>query len=215
MTITAIEPQVRHPERRSIFLDGEFAMGVDAEVIARTGLRVGQELTFAELQELARVEERRAARDAALTLLGHRDRSARELERRLLRKGFEPEVVAEVIEQLERRELVDDRRFARTWVQGHTGSRPYGPDRLAAALRARGVDREAIAEAVAAIDPETEAALALRAGRKLVEGLRPPYNPEARRKLAAALRRRGYSWEVIRPVCEQLLGDESVDEEGE
>jgi len=75
-----------------------------------------------------------AARDAALILLGHRDRSAREVERRLLRKGFEAEVVAEVIEQLERHELVDDHRFARAWVEGPPGSRPYGPDRLAAAL---------------------------------------------------------------------------------
>src|SRR5205085_5173838 len=135
----------------SIFLDGEFALGVDGEVVVRAGLRVGQELTLADLQQVARAEERRTARDAAMTLLGYRDRSAREVERRLLRKGFEPEVVAEVIEQLERHDLVDDRRFARAWVQGHTGSRPHGPDRLAAALRARGVEREAIEEAVAAI----------------------------------------------------------------
>jgi regulatory protein len=208
--ITAIEPQLRHPERRSIFLDGEFALGVDGEVIARAALRVGQELSLAQLQEVARIEERRVARDAALAVLGHRDRSAREIERRLLRKGFEPEVVAEVMEQLERHELVDDRRFARAWVAGHTGSRPYGPDRLAAALRARGVDREAIDEAVGTIDPDTELDLALRAGQKLIAGR--PVAPDTRRRLAAALRRRGYSWEIIRPVCDQLLSDAAESE---
>src|SRR5207253_2536491 len=96
----AIEPQVRRPERRSIFLDGEFALGAHAEVVARAGLRVGQQVSLKELQALAAAEERRAARDAALDALAVRERSEREIERALLRKGFEPEIVRQVIEQL-------------------------------------------------------------------------------------------------------------------
>jgi regulatory protein len=215
--ITAIEPQQRRPERRSIFLDGEFALGVDAEVIARTGLRVGQEVELAELQALARAEERRAARDAALRLLGFRDRSERELERLLLRKGFEAEVVSEVVSDLAAREFVDDERFARGWVAAKTAGRPIGPDRLAAELRARGVERETVEEAVAQISPENERELALRAAKRLVGGLRNEELPAARRKLAAALRRRGFSWEVIRTVCDTLIAgsdDDGADECG-
>lgn len=204
-TITAIEEQVKRPERRSIFLDGEFALGADAEVVARAGLFVGQQLTFVELQALARAEERRAARDAALRQLGVRERSAKEVERFLLRKGYEPEVVTQVVEELCRRDLVDDARFAKTWVTAHTGKRPHGPDRLAAALRVRGVDRETVQEALESITPETELEMALQAGRRLTGGLERLHPREARRKLGAALRRRGFSWDSIGKVCDRLL----------
>jgi regulatory protein len=209
--VTAIEPQVRRPERRSVFLDGEFALGADVEVIARAGIQVGQGLTHAELEALVRAEERRSARDAALRFLGFRERSAREIERHLLRKGYEAEVVSEVIGDLSSRDYVNDARFAHAWVESHTASRPVGPDRLAAALRARGVEPETVREAVSEIDPTTELELALRAGERLVGGVNRQDPRQARRRLAAALRRRGFSWDVIRPACDRLLGDGESD----
>jgi len=210
--ITAIEPQARRPERRSVFLDGEFALGAHLEVVVRAGLRVGQEVTLAELQTLARAEETRSARDAALVSLGARERSGKEIERLLLRKGFEAEVAAAVVEQLRERGLVDDQRFSRAWVASRTGKRPLGPARLAAELRARGVDREAIGEALAGIDPESEYALALRAARQRSGG-EPLADPDARRRLGMALRRRGFSWETIERVCASLARESENGEE--
>ncbi len=208
--MTAIEPQGRHPERRSIFLDGEFALGVHVEVVARSGLRVGQQLTLDELRDLARTEEKLEAHTAALDLLGYRDRSRKELERGLLRRGFDAEVVDEVLVCLTERGLVDDGRFSREWVAARTGGVPRGPARLAAELRQRGVGGEQIEVALEAIDPEREAQLALAAGRKKIGSLAAQERPAARRKLAAALRRRGFSWDAIRSVCDHLLpeGDE-------
>lgn len=205
--ITAIEPQVKHPDRVSVFVDGEWAIGVHAEVAAAAGLRVGQQITVAALQELARSEELRRARESALHLLGYRARSRAELQRALLHKGYDPELVQEALEALGRSGLIDDAEFSRSWVRARTGSRPLGPNRIAAELRQKGVEREMIAEALEAVDPDRELDLALAVGRRKIEQLRGEDAPTARRKLASALMRRGFGWEVSARVLDIVLAE--------
>lgn len=204
-SITAIEPQVKRPDRVSVYIDGEFALGMHAEVAAAAGLRVGQTVNVNELQALARAEELRRARDSALHFLGYRDRSRQEVRRRLAQKGYDPELVEETLQALDRSGLVNDAEFSRSWVRARTGSRPMGPNRIAAELRQKGVERELIDEALAPVDPEAELGLALAVGRRKVEQLRREDIRTARQKLGAALMRRGFSWEVCSKALDILL----------
>jgi regulatory protein len=139
--ITAIEPQKKRSNRRSIYVDGQFAAGVDEEVVVRLKLGVGQDVDPARLALVLRAEEIRRARESALTLLDYRARTTAELERRLTGKGYPEEVVAEVIADLTRAGLVDDERFAAQWVAGRLASRPSGRARLAWELRSKGLTR--------------------------------------------------------------------------
>lgn len=210
-SITSIEPQKKYPDRVSVFVDGEFVIGVHIEVIAIAGLWVGQPISVPELQTLAAREEARKARESALNLLGVRARSRKELRDRLLQKGFAPEAADEALQGLERSGFVNDAEFSEAWVRGRTGGRPMGPNRLSAELRQKGVDRELIDQALQAIDPEMELDLALTVGRQKVEQFRgktPQEQREGRRKLAALLQRRGFSWNTCTRVLDILLNDD-------
>jgi regulatory protein len=211
-TITAIEAQVKNRERVSIFVDGEFALGMHAEVAAQAGLRVGDAASVAELEKLARAEELRRVRESALSYLGYRARSRAEIQRRLAQKGYDPELIQEALEALARSGLVNDAEFSQAWVRARTASRsrPLGPNRIAAELRQKGVERELIEEALQPVDPAAELDLALRVGRQKVEQLRGEDRPTARRKLGAALMRRGFGWEVCSRALDILLTDEEL-----
>jgi regulatory protein len=216
--VTAIEPQ-RHAGRVSIFLDGEFALGMHEEVAAALGLQTGQELDPEDLQAMVRAETRRRAKESALRLLGFRARSREELRRRLDRKGYESVVIDEVLEELSHSKLLDDSEFTRAWVEARTTGRPMGRQRIAWELRQKGVDPETIGEALAErASPDAELGLALTVGRQTVERVRGLERQAARRKLAAALQRRGFSWSVTSVVLERLLPDgqeeEPTEEEG-
>ena len=50
--ITRIEPQKKNRQRRNIYLDGEFAFGLDEEVVAAYHLSEGDELTQAIVDTL-------------------------------------------------------------------------------------------------------------------------------------------------------------------
>src|SRR5688572_30018545 len=95
--ITGIEPQRRHPDRVSLFVDGVFVLGVDGAVAATLGLAVGQPMDEGRLREVALAEEVRRATDLAVQFLGYRARSRTEIRRRLARKGYEEETIDQVI----------------------------------------------------------------------------------------------------------------------
>jgi regulatory protein len=203
--ITAIEPQVKRPDRVSIFVEGEFCLGVHAEVAITAGLRVGQTVNVPELQALARSEEKRQARDSALRLLGYRARSRSELKQRLERKGYDPELIEETLELLHRGGFIDDAEFSRAWVRSRTGARPMGPTRIAAELRQKGVERELIQDALEPVSPETQLNLALAVGRRKAEQLHGEDVRVARRKLSSALMRRGFTSDVCAKVLDIVL----------
>jgi regulatory protein len=164
------------------------------------------------LRELARAEEIRRAGDLALQFLGYRARSRAEVRRRLGRKGYEEEVIDQVIDRLTRNGLIDDTQFTEAWVRARSTGRAMGPRRIAWELRQKGVDAELVREAVDRIDPETELGMALQIGRQKAESVRGEPMQVARLKIAAALQRRGFSWEVTTRVLDILLAPGEEDE---
>jgi regulatory protein len=212
--ITAIEPQQRQPSRVSIFVDDAFVLGVEGAVAVSLGLAVGQPISEGRLLEVARAEEIRQAVDLALQFLGSRARSRAEVRRRLARKGYEEEVIDQVIDRLSQGGLIDDSQFTEAWVRARTTGRAMGPRRIAWELRRKGVDAETIRGAVERIDEATELGLALMVGRQKAESMRGEPMQVARRKIAAALQRRGFSWEVTARVLETILAPGEEEESG-
>ncbi len=201
--ITAIEPQARRQGRVNVFVDGKFALGVFEEVALALGLHVGQQISPERLEEIARAETLRRAKEDAYRLLGFRSRSEKEIADRLRRKGYEDPIIAEVVASLRAHGYVDDATFAESWVRARGGTR--GRRALAHELRQKGVDAEIAAETLeAAKDDEAELDAARAAAVKKV-GERPAdQSREAKARLAAYLQRRGFGWDVIRPVLAQL-----------
>ena len=147
---------------------------------------------------------RGTARDRALTLLSFRDRSSSELERRLLRAGFDRQEVTEAIGGLTQAGLVDDERFARALVEHHSANRMAGRRAVRTALFTAGVDRATADRALEGMGEDADRAEALaerRAAR--MTGL-PPH--VAHRRLTDFLMRRGHAPAIAREAARRALG---------
>jgi regulatory protein len=210
MKITALPPQKHDPDRVSIFVDGEFRMGLSAEVVLAAGLRVGDSVDDARLADLERRDLSWQAREAALRLLAVRPRSAAELARRLRMKGYGPEIGEEVIGRLREMGMIDDAAFAGTLVRDRVRLRPQGARRLASELRQKGVDEETARAAIRETmegESTDERELARRAAEKW--RARPGEEPaHARRRLHGYLARRGFDGEVIREILDEIVADD-------
>jgi regulatory protein len=206
--VTKIEPQKKRPGRRNVYIDGNFAIGVGAETLLRTGLRTGDEIDVRFLSKLERTEQEAALKVSALRLLSYRARSVREMRDRLKRQKFPQEEISVVIGELERAGLLNDERFARMLISDHMRLRPCGKAVLKQKLLRHGVSRlvadEALQEMLRNFSEEEGAE---QAARKFVAArIRPGTNPQAaRRRLTGFLTRRGYSWEFIKPLLTLLL----------
>jgi regulatory protein len=136
--------------------------------------------------------EERAA-DLALKALARRELTAAELEVRLSRRGFEPEVVRAVVERVQDAGGVDDERYARLFAEDKRRLEGWGEDRIRAALEARGVEGPLIDRALGTVTHDGELARAL----ELLERRGEAVADEASRGRAYGfLVRRGYPSEV-------------------
>jgi len=204
-TITAIETQKRRGNRMSIYVNGRFVAGVDEEVVATLGLRVGQIIDENRLAKTLRAETVVRARQAALNLLSYRPRTKNELSRRLILKGYPEDMVDEVIAALTGSGLVDDEKFTKDWVADRLRSKPMGSVRIAWELRQKGIAQDVVQQALDSIDSETEYELALGLARKKLQRLGAEVSGEERHRLALFLRRRGFSWDVTNRVTKELM----------
>ena len=206
-TITALEVQKRNKERVNVYIDDEFAFGLN--LMDAATLRKGQALSEADIKALKSKDDAAKAMDSAVRFLAARPRSTAEIRRRLAKKDIEEAVVEEVIERLTSLNYVDDLEFARFWVRNREEFNPRGEMALRYELRQKGIADAIIEEALAELDP-TESAY--RAARKKMRSLRNKEPDEQRNKLGAFLNRRGFSYETARTVVDRIVAEQEAED---
>jgi regulatory protein len=142
---------------------------------------------------------------SALNFLSFRPRSRREIEGHLRKKKVEIETAQAAIERLERAGLIDDREFARFWVENRQTFRPRGTRALQAEMRQKGLDSEVIDGALENLGDEEETAYV--AGRKKAHSLRAADEGEFFRKMLGFLQRRGFPYAAAAPAAKRLYRD--------
>lgn len=143
---------------------------------------------------------------AAFRLLSIRQRSVRELETKLLQKGFDGDAVAKTIEYLLQAGLLDDERFARGLAESRTRHKAWGPARIARDLASRGIEESVIKSALAGCAPEEDSAR--EAYRRWLKRNSRETGPRAREKAFRHLRARGFSTAAIMKALGGLPADE-------
>ena len=138
---------------------------------------------------------------SALRLLARREHSTQELTAKLLVRGFEPELVGNVVAALAAKNLVSDARFVEEFVAARL-RRGSGPAKIREELRGRGVE-QGLVDSALAHHHENWLATAEAARRKRF-GAELPRSYQERARQARFLQQRGFSAEQIRTV---LKGD--------
>ncbi|MGE0080733.1 MAG: regulatory protein RecX [Thiohalomonadaceae bacterium] len=133
-------------------------------------------------------------RRAAVALLARREHSARELRAKLVEKGADPEVAADVVAELAAAGLQSDVRFTEVFVRSAV-ARGQGLVRIRAALREHGID-EAVADAALSACGADWLAQVEQVRRKRF-GAALPDDPKERARQARFLQYRGFSAEQI------------------
>jgi regulatory protein len=173
--------------RRLVLSDGFERIQTSASVVRQLGLTEGDRLDRTSLEASIREAEPALAKDRAMRLLAHRDRSRAELERALVDSGYPSTLSAALVERLVEVELVNDMRFAAAYTR----------TRLSAGLGIRRIRRELADKGIAAetielvINEETDGMDELARARDALRGRRAATRQE-RDKLVRRLVSRGF-----------------------
>jgi len=197
--ITALNAQARNPERVNVYIDGEFAFGL--AYVAAAKLRIAQELSQPEIDALQRQDTFEKAKDSAYRLISLRPRSIAEIQQSLNRKGYDAEVISQVIAALSELELLDDKAFAKFWVEQRDTFKPRSHMALRQELQQKGISRNLIDE-VLAVSDETNAAK--MAAEKKTRQLSHLSEADFKKKLGQFLQRRGFNYDVAKEIVAEM-----------
>jgi regulatory protein len=207
MVVTRIVEPRGKPQRRHVYVDGKFAFSIKLNVVARFRLREGMEVSAEQIQSIEQGEIRQECLDKALKYLGGRLHSQQELKRKLSRQEYSPALIDEVLADLSRLGYVDDQRFAKTKAMASAKHKHHGPRRAMVELMKAGVKREVAQGAVGDVyEGNDNTAVARELAMKQAARLRKLDPEVARRRLVGMLSRRGFDYDSIRPVVDEVLG---------
>ncbi|MGE0114868.1 MAG: regulatory protein RecX [Steroidobacteraceae bacterium] len=151
---------------------------------------------------------RSTARNTAIGLLARREHAQVEIKRKLRDRGYDGELVLEVVDELTRQRLLSDERFGEMFIRSRA-ERGQGPVRLRAELRQLQLPVEQIERQLAAVALDwTELARAVRI-RKF--GGQPANSLSERAKQVRFLQYRGFTAEQIRAALGTRCEDDLLD----
>lgn len=198
--VTAVN---RRKNRVQIDLDGRFYMNLRAKDYEKFPVAEGDALDEQEFEDRLSAAQYEEAYEEALTLLDYSQRTAGELRKKLIDKGYAPPAADAVVARLTEVRIIDDAAYAKRMVES-IARKPVGVYAAKRKLRAKGFAEEDADDALEQLDDEQQAAMALELARKLL----PRYQAKnsdgraVRAKLSQALARRGFSWENVKSAVE-------------
>ena len=148
----------------------------------------------------------RTAKFYVLRLINIRPRSNKELQDRLVEKGYPADVIETLVAEFAAKGILDDAKFSKLWIDSRASFKPKGRSVLKRELQAKGVSGQVIEQALKEADKdynEYDVVKKLAEGRmKRLQGLD---NTTTKRRLFGFLKRRGFGFDIIMKVIDECI----------
>lgn len=194
--ITNIKQAVKNPERVNVFVDGKYEFSLDVTQLLDLKLKVGQEITLAQLSEYKKLSEYGKLYQRTLEWVLSRPRSEKEtsdyLYKKIYEKKLDKEYIGKIIEKLEKKKYLNDEAFAKWYVENRFVKKGISKKRLSLELAKKGISRE-IVERVLKDSGRDEKEEIL----KIIAKKRARYDDD---KLIQYLGRQGFSYELAKDL---------------
>lgn len=204
--ITKIEEQ-KNKNRVNIFVDDSFFCGLDKETMISFRLKQGKEVDESDLKEATFKSECNKAFDKAVNFISIRNHSKREITDKLLKKGFNEQVIEATLSKLEEYHYIDDEIFTKSFIEQNKN---YSKLVLCGKLFQKGIDADIINKYLDNITDESEVENCIKVINKILKSLKIESFSD-KQKLISRLSRRGYKIDVIKKALSELEIDGDFD----
>lgn len=197
MQITAIEP--RKKGLSALYIDGEFAMKLDTEVLLAHRFDVGREIDDEALHDCVLDSQLKRCKDKALWLISYRDHSRRELFDKL-KKDYPEDVAEAAVTRMEELGLINDASYARRYTADLINVKHLSERGIRQKLYEKGIDRDLIDEILDETELDESQQIRAVIEKKYAGGLD---DEKIRRRAVNALQRLGFGYGSIKSVLNE------------
>ncbi len=195
MKITDIQKQKHNSKRYSVFVDGEFAFGLDEIDVLYYKLLNCDEISEEKFNYIKENVVFSKARDVAIKYLSFKSRTEKEVVLKLREKEFSDDIIDKVIELLKKYNYIDDYSYAGSFLRDKFNLKGFGSNRIKFELKQKGISNEIIEQVF--FENEFDEA------QKAAELIERKYgiwdfDIKEKQKIEGFLARRGFSFSTIR-----------------
>ncbi len=156
------------------------------------------------------MDDKEKAYIKAINFLSYRPRSEKEVRDNLKKKKVTELNIEIAIQRLKNDNFVNDEEFASWYIEQRTTFRPRSKRLIQVELKRKGIDREIIEKLTNDKDVLTPSDLDL--AKKIVEAKLKRFKGKSREevypKLVRALASKGFDWDTIKEVIDDVFGKE-------
>lgn len=194
MQITAIEP--RRKGLSALYIDGEFAINIDSEVLLSDHIDIGNSIDDETLHELIHKSDVKRCKNKALYLIEFRDHTKKELIDKL-KKTFPENIVLDTADHLEELGLINDESYAKRYTNDLINLKKLSRRGVKQKLYEKGIDKYLIEDILEDIDINEKEQI-----RKLIESkyYKIISDEKGYNRAFNALVRKGYDYNDIKSV---------------
>ena len=179
------------------------------DVFLQSGLKKNEEISDDRFSLLIKENKLFYIKQRALNYLGRRPHSLSELRVKLLQKGYEKDLINEVLEYLRDKNYLNDLDFAKQFSKAKLDSKGWSKKRLKSELFKKGINSDITDEVLNEIYNEViELENATAVAVKKLKSLKNKTGDKniLKNKLSSFLNLKGYSYDITREVCDKLIG---------
>ena len=191
-----------------IHFDNDEVLFLSVDIFYKSGLKKNDEISDDRFSSLIKENRLFHIKQRAFRYLGRRQHSTSELRIKLKQKGYETELINQVLDDLKQKNYLDDTKFAEMFVEEKIKLKLWGEQKLRSELIKRGIKSEIISDVIRnKVSDQDKLSYAMILASKKYETLRNRNVDKdvIKRKLITFLNSYGYNYDVIKEVCDELI----------
>ena len=203
--ITKITPQ-KNQDRYNVYIDNQFAFGVDKIIFVEKGLKEGKEISRKDIDEIIKKDKIAKFLDLANAFLSMRPRSEGELKEYLAKKISKTEqvkfyeaakspIIAKVLAVLKKYGYIDDKSFTKWYVSSRLKTNQKSVRMIKYELKKKGISGEILEKLDFSVSQDRKSAI--NAVQKKIERWQKLTPLEFKKKFFSYLLLRGFDYETI------------------
>lgn len=160
---------------------------------------------------MAKYKKGQSAYDAALDYLTPKDRTQREVEAHLDDCNYSEIEIINTIDALKANGLINDVRYAANFIESRLNTKPVSRQKLRQQLEGHFIGEDVINDVLMRVDDDTERVNAMAVAEKYYRQFSSLDSKERIRRVGLRLSSRGYSYDCIKIILDDLREREKND----
>ncbi len=206
LIITAITRQKKDSSRYSVFINQQFAFGVSRDILESFSMKVGQELSRQQIQDIRQYEAVHSAKLKAMKYISKTMRTELEVRNKLHRQKYDAAVIDQVIENFKEKKYIDDQDYAETFTRDFTRFKKAGIYKLRKKLQEKGVAASDISLAIKKyVAPDQQKTIARELAEKKLRLI--SHKQRKKEKIYRYLMQKGFDNNLVSNIISDLFKD--------